>query len=438
MRLDAEACRRAVSSRDERFDGWFYTGVTTTGIYCRPSCPAMTPHARHMEFYPSAAGAQRAGYRACKRCRPDASPGSPEWNVRQDAVARAMRMIADGVVDTEGVSGLARRLGYSPRQVERLMLAEVGAGPLALARAQRAQTARTLVEGTTLSLAEVAFAAGFASIRSFNETVRTVYALTPRELRRRGDAAARSAVPAEQSLTLRLAHREPLHVPSLFGHLAGTAVPGLERWHEGGFERTLHLPHGPGWVRLVPRQRYVEARLSLTDLKDLTVAVNRCRRLLDLDADPMAVDLALSADPALRPLVAAAAGVRLAGTVDPHELALRVVIGQQVSTASAATTTSRLVRGHRHRAAGRPGPAGHQLVGLAAGRDVGRSGTGRPGLARDAGQPPPYPAPPVDGHGRRHRPARHRNRTRVITPVSAGGPWRGPLVGGDDRDARPR
>src|SRR5580693_1519766 len=185
MHEDFESCLRAVQSKDGRFDGWFFTGVRTTGIYCRPSCPAVPPKARNMRFYPSAAAAQAAGFRACKRCRPDASPGSPEWNVRADIVARAMRLITDGVVDREGVPGLASRLGYSTRQLERLLLAELGAGPLALARAQRAQTARLLIETTSLPMGDVAFASGFASIRTFNDTVREVFALSPSQLRER-------------------------------------------------------------------------------------------------------------------------------------------------------------------------------------------------------------------------------------------------------------
>src|SRR6201987_3344048 len=185
IHADRERCVRAVQSKDARFDGWFFTAVVTTGIYCRPSCPVVPPKPANMRFFPSAAAAQQAGFRACKRCRPDASPGSPEWNERADLVARAMRFIADGVIDRDGVPGLAARLGYSVRQVERLLVGEVGAGPLALARAQRAQTARTLIESSSLSMAEVAMAAGFASIRQFNETVRAVFALTPTELRRR-------------------------------------------------------------------------------------------------------------------------------------------------------------------------------------------------------------------------------------------------------------
>src|SRR5450759_2705973 len=182
MHRDTEACERAIASRDARFDGWFFCAVVTTGIYCRPSCPAR-PHRKNLRFYPSAAAAQQAGFRACKRCRPDASPGSPEWNVRSDLIARAMRLIGDGVVDREGVTGLASRLGYSVRQIQRELTAEVGAGPLALARAQRAQTARVLIETSALPMSDVAFAAGFASIRAFNDTVQDVFALSPTALR---------------------------------------------------------------------------------------------------------------------------------------------------------------------------------------------------------------------------------------------------------------
>src|SRR6202046_2369778 len=180
---DTERCVRAVQSKDARFDGWFFTAVLTTGIYCRPSCPATVPKPQNMRFFPSAAAAQQAGFRACKRCRPDASPGSPLWNERADLVARAMRLIADGVIDSGGVPGLAARLGYSVRQVGRQLLAELGARALALARAQRGPTAPLLIENSGLPMGEVAFAAGFASIRTFNETVQDVFALSPTQLR---------------------------------------------------------------------------------------------------------------------------------------------------------------------------------------------------------------------------------------------------------------
>jgi AraC family transcriptional regulator, regulatory protein of adaptative response / DNA-3-methyladenine glycosylase II len=204
--LDAERCYRAVASRDARFDGWFFTAVHTTGIYCRPSCPARTPLPRNVSFFSTAAGAQSAGFRACRRCRPDAVPGSPAWDVRADVVARAMRLIADGEVERTGVPGLAGRLGYSERQLHRLLVGELGVGPLALARAQRARTARILVETTDLPMADVAFAAGFASIRQFNDTVREVFATTPSELRRSSGGAG-DGTPG--TLTLRLAARAP-------------------------------------------------------------------------------------------------------------------------------------------------------------------------------------------------------------------------------------
>ncbi|MEY9485114.1 AraC family transcriptional regulator of adaptative response / DNA-3-methyladenine glycosylase II [Streptomyces calvus] len=355
MHIDTERCVRAVRSKDARFDGWFFTAVLTTGIYCRPSCPVVPPKPENMVFHPSAAACQQAGFRACKRCRPDTSPGSPEWNRRADVVARAMRLIADGVVDREGVTGLAARLGYSSRQVERQLLAELGAGPLALARAQRAQTARLLIETTDLPMAEVAFAAGFSSIRTFNDTVREVFALAPSELRTRAPRNASRSTPGVVSL--RLPFRAPLNPDNLFGHLAATAVPGVEEWlphgpdgvggaPTGAYRRTLRLPYGHGIVSLAPRPDHIACRLTLGDPRDLTVAISRCRRLLDLDADPVAVDDQLRTDPVLAPLVDKAPGRRVPRTVDEAEFAVRAVLGQQVSTAAARTHAARLVAAH--------------------------------------------------------------------------------------------
>ncbi len=340
MHEDRERCIRAVQAKDARFDGWFFTAVRTTGIYCRPSCPVVPPKPENMTFYPSAAAAQQAGFRACKRCRPDASPGSPEWDVRADVVARAMRLIADGVIDSGGVPALAGRLGYSVRQVERLLLAELGAGPLAVARAQRAQTARLLIETSPLPMSDVAFAAGFASIRAFNDTVREVFALSPTQLRERARHGEQSSAPG--SISLRLPFRAPLEPTGLFGHLAATAIPGVEEWRGGAYRRTLRLPHGQGIAELSPRPDHVACRLWLTDLRDLASTISRCRRLLDLDADPVAVDELLSADGALRPLVAKAPGRRVPRTIDPAEFALRAVLGQQVSTSAARRQAGRL------------------------------------------------------------------------------------------------
>ena len=334
-----DRCYRAVKSRDARFDGWFFTAVTSTGIYCRPSCPALIPKRSNVRFFASAAAAQLAGFRACKRCRPDATPGSPEWNGRADLVARAMRLIADGIVDREGVAGLARRLSYSERHLNRLLLGEVGAGPLALARAQRAHTARVLIETTDLSFARVAFAAGFASIRQFNDTVQAVFASTPTDLRRRGGQHGDPL----GGISLRLSFRRPLHVTGLLGFLGTRALPGVEECMAGTYRRTLHLPHGGGVVALEDGGDHIACRLRLDDWRDLAPAVQRCRRLLDLDADPTAVDELLAADPVLAPLVAERPGLRIPGAVDGAEIAVRAVIGQQISVAGARTMTGELV-----------------------------------------------------------------------------------------------
>ncbi len=368
--VDDEQWYQAAISKDARFDGVFFIGVSSTGIYCRPSCPAITPKREHMRYYRTAAAAQEAGYRACKRCRPDASPGSPEWNIRADVVGRAMRLIADGVVDREGVAGLAGRLGYEQRQVRRLITAELGAGPLAIARAQRAQTARVLTETTTLPLSEIAFAAGFTSIRQFNATIREVFAVTPTELR---DRAARGGLgrargerpsrggpgaclglagpvsdPAAPGLIrLRLPYRAPIDLDRMLGFLAARAIPGVESVEDGRYRRTLLLPNGTGLMSVGSPggdAGYIDCELQLEDLRDLTAAVQRCRRLLDLDADPETVSASLAASgPVLAPLVLACPGRRVPGHVDGNELALRAVLGQQVSVAAARRLGARLV-----------------------------------------------------------------------------------------------
>ncbi|WP_262056770.1 DNA-3-methyladenine glycosylase 2 family protein [Streptomyces sp. STR69] len=440
--MDEDTRYEAVRSRDARFDGEFFFGVATTGIYCRPSCPAVTPKRRNVRFFTTAAAAQGSGFRACRRCRPDAVPGSAEWNVRADVVGRAMRLIGDGVVDREGVAGLAVRLGYSARQVQRQLTAELGAGPVALARAQRAHTARVLVQTTDLPITEIAFASGFASVRQFNDTIRAVYASTPSELRTNAprtslrtsprtstkaptnssarplakelvravdNASADGTVPATEpsaGIPLRLAHRGPYQSAAVFDLLQREAVPGIEEVTgipgRRTYRRTLRLPYGtgivavderPGTLKGVPRDRpvvppdqaasgahesdrlagavsgphadgrrdgavsgthadgpsdgvaprshpggWLDARLHLTDHRDLTTAVQRLRRLFDLDADPYAVDERLGADPRLAPLVAARPGLRSPGAADPEELAVRALVGR--------AEAERLVRRH--------------------------------------------------------------------------------------------
>jgi len=341
MFTDTEACYRALKSRDRRFDGVFYTAVRTTGIYCRPSCPAITPKPANVTFYPSAAAAQQAGYRACKRCLPDATPGSPEWDLAADVGGRAMRLISDGIVDREGVDGLAERLGYSERQLHRLVTSSFGAGPLALARARRAQTARVLVETTAMSFADVAFASGFSSIRQFNDTVREVYAATPTELRGRRGGRATSGV-----IATRIGVREPFAGAELLDFLALRAVRGIEAVGEGWYERSLSLPHGPGVVRVELLDRpegSVPCRFTLADARDLAPALERTRRLLDADCDPIAVDDQLGADRHLARLVRRRPGLRVPGHVDGVELAARAVLGQQVTVVAARTLANRLV-----------------------------------------------------------------------------------------------
>jgi AraC family transcriptional regulator of adaptative response / DNA-3-methyladenine glycosylase II len=341
---DSEICYRAVHGRDARFDGWFVTAVRTTGIYCRPSCPAITPKRGNVEFHASAAAAQRAGFRACKRCRPDASPGSPEWNIRGDLAGRALRLIGDGVIDREGVPGLASRLGYSERQLNRTLLAEVGAGPLALARAQRAQTARVLLETTDLPATDVAFASGFASVRQFNETIQTIFATTPTELR----SKRRGQLPAEPgTIALRLAYREPMSLISTLDYLGARAIPGVEALVGGAYTRVVWAPGGPALITLnAGRDGAVDCRVRLTDQRDLVTVVARMRRLLDLDADPQAVDALLAADADLAPWVAKRPGLRSPGAVDGAEMAVRAIVGQQVSVAGARTVLGRIAAAH--------------------------------------------------------------------------------------------
>lgn len=354
--LDDERCYRAVLARDRRFDGWFFVAVRTTGIYCRPSCSTpILPKRQNVSFHPTAASAQQAGYRACKRCRPDATPGSPAWNVRADLVGRAMRLLADGAVDREGVTGLAGAVGVSERHLHRLFVEQVGAPPVAVARAQRAQTARVLAETTDLPLAQVAFAAGFGSVRQFNDTMREVFATAPGELRRaarrRGRGPADPSGPPDAgrpgAITVRLPHRTPLDGEHLFGFLGARAVVGVEALDEHGtYRRSLRLEHGPAVVELAPAADHVTATFHLAAVTDLAAAIGRVRRLLDLDADPEAIAADLGTSPGLARAVAGRPGLRSPGAADPHELAVRAVLGQQVSVAAARTHAARLVAAH--------------------------------------------------------------------------------------------
>lgn len=329
---------RAIDARDARFDGQFYTAVRTTGIYCRPSCPARTPKAGNVTFYETSAAAHEAGYRACKRCLPEAVPGTPAWNLRSDVAGRAMRLINDGVINRDGVGGLASRLGYSSRQLNRILSHELGAGPLSLARASRAQTARTLLVSTDMLVADVAFAAGFNSVRQFNETIGEVFAMTPSALRATA-RQHRSPAPST-ALRLHLPYRDPFD-PGVFEFLAVRAIPGIEDGTATSYARTLRLAHGDARFRVDYAAETPGRPLVLTvgavDLRDLASLLSRVRRLLDLDADPVAIDAALATDPRLARGVAQAPGIRMPGAVDPQELLIRAMIGQQITVAAART-----------------------------------------------------------------------------------------------------
>lgn len=346
--VDDEGCWRAVETRDPRFDGWFITGVLSTGIYCRPSCPTpVQPKRKNVQFFRHAAAAQRAGLRACKRCRPDASPGSPEWNLRADLVGRAMRLIRDGVVDRHGVAGLARQLAVSERHLNRVIQAELGASPVALARAQRAQAARVLIETTALPFADVAFAAGFSSIRQFNDTVRSVFALTPSQLR---SSRAPADDPAAAAVGLRLTVRQPFDAAGIIGWLASHApaattviVPnGKDDRNAPTVRLSLRLPHGLGAVSITAADTHLWASFELDDFADLAAAVSRVRRGLDLDADPESVNQVIG-QTALAPLVAQNPGQRVPGTLDGFSQAVSLIVFQQVSLAAGRTFLQRLV-----------------------------------------------------------------------------------------------
>jgi len=335
---DFDRCYRAVSSRDPRFDGRFVTAVRTTGIYCRPSCPAQTPRRENVHFFPRPAAAAAAGFRACKRCRPDAAPGSRDWDSRADLAARALRGIETGVVDSEGVPGLARQLAVSERHLHRTLMREVGVGPLALARTRRAQTARMLIEHTALPLTTVAFSAGFASVRQFNDVMRAEFGAAPSELRRAPAASGE----ATGTLTLRLAMRTPYADAPLLQWLAARAVPGVEELTEDGYRRTID----GAVVEVQPRAAagHVLARIDIDDVGRVADLVAKVRRLFDLDADPASVDAVLSGDRLLAPSVARRPGLRVPGAVDGFELVVRAVLGQQVSVAAARTFAGRLVQ----------------------------------------------------------------------------------------------
>jgi AraC family transcriptional regulator of adaptative response / DNA-3-methyladenine glycosylase II len=338
-----EVTYRAVEARERRLDGRVFVAVTSTGIYCRPVCPVRMPRREHVVFFRAAAAAEGAGFRACRRCRPETSPDSPDWDVRADLVGRGLRLIADGVVDREGIDGLARRLAVGSRHLHRAFVQELGTGPLAVARSRRAALAKQLLEQTDLPSTDVAFASGFSSVRSYHDTVRRVYDRTPTEIRtkRRADDVRADAP------ELRLAFRPPLAAGRLLSFLGARAIPGVEHVEDGRYARAMRTSAGsPLVIELEPAPSEPVVALRVTGVGDdvplLASVVQASRRLFDLDADPDAIDEALASDPVLCPAVRSVPGTRLPGTTDGFELAVRAVVGQQVSVAGARTTLGRI------------------------------------------------------------------------------------------------
>jgi AraC family transcriptional regulator of adaptative response / DNA-3-methyladenine glycosylase II len=354
MTLDPDVCYRALRSRDPRFDGRFFTGVLTTGIYCRPVCPARTPQRRNVRFYASAAAAADEGFRPCRRCRPEAAPGTAAWSGTSAAVARALRLIGEGVLDTGSVGELAGRVGLGERQLRRLFVQHLGAGPLAVAATRRAHLAKKLLDETDLPATRIAFAAGYASVRRFNAAVRDAFQASPRELRaaRRRGGAVRPA-DATGAVELRLAYRPPLDWGALLAFLAPRALPGVEeveptgprkRSGRGGCYRRVACFDGECGVvavRDAGDSRHLVLQVPANLTRAIAVLATRARRLFDLDADPAAIRTHLRRDPALRPRVRP--GLRVPGAWDGFEVAVRAILGQQVSVAGATTLAGRLV-----------------------------------------------------------------------------------------------
>jgi AraC family transcriptional regulator of adaptative response / DNA-3-methyladenine glycosylase II len=344
MELDFAACRRAFVTRDPRFDGKIFCGVKTTGVYCRPVCPARTPKAENMTFFPSAAAAQEAGFRPCLRCRPEASPDLGAWRGTSNTVSRALALIEGGALDQTDVDALAERLGVGERQLRRLFRQHLGASPVAVAQTRRVLLAKQLIQETRLPMTEVALAAGFGSVRRFNETFQQLFGRAPGALRRSRQPQASAAA---AGVKVRLAYRAPYDWASIVNFLAARAIPGVEAVTPDRYARTLRVEGQPVLVIVRPADGdALEAEIRLPRLQALPAVIARIRRVFDLSADPGLIGDHLSQDPALSPLVAARPGLRAPGAWDGFELAVRAVLGQQITVAAARNLAARLAEAY--------------------------------------------------------------------------------------------
>jgi AraC family transcriptional regulator of adaptative response / DNA-3-methyladenine glycosylase II len=346
MDLDHDACYRAMCARDARFDGRLFVGVTSTGIYCRPICPARTPKRENVIFYPSAAAAQAAGFRPCLRCRPETAPALAAWHGTSNTVSRALSLIEMGALDEADVETLAGRLGVGERQLRRLFRQHLGASPIEVAQTRRVLLAKQLIHETTLPLAEVALAAGFGSIRRFNETFRQLFDRPPSALRR-ADATELTAGPAGE-VTILLRYRPPYDWPAMLAFLQARAIPGVEAVSGDGYARTIEVGGLQGTILVRPAVardygKALQATIRFPKLSALPTIIARLRRVFDLAAEPDVIGAHLAEDPLLAPLVAARPGLRLPGAWDGFELAVRALLGQQISVTAAAGLAGKLV-----------------------------------------------------------------------------------------------
>jgi AraC family transcriptional regulator of adaptative response / DNA-3-methyladenine glycosylase II len=350
--FDHDQCYAIICARDARHDGRFFIGVKTTGVYCRPVCPARTPKRSNVTFYPSAAAAELAGYRPCLRCRPEASPGTPAWNRTGATVGRALKLIEEGAMDEGGVDELAARVGVGARHLLRLFVEHVGAGPVAVAQSRRVHLAKMLLDQTTLPITDIAFAAGFSSLRRFNAAFSKTYARSPRDIRR-SSASTNNG----DGLVIRLSYRPPFDWDQVSGFLAGRAIAGVERVSPEEYVRTVRLEDVTGTIRVRPAKNgpQLNVVIPVTLAKHTHEIVRRVRRVFDLRADSPAIGAHLGCDSLLNPLVAARPGLRVAGAWDGFELAVRALLGQQVTVKAATTLSGRLARRYGERIEGAEG-----------------------------------------------------------------------------------
>jgi AraC family transcriptional regulator, regulatory protein of adaptative response / DNA-3-methyladenine glycosylase II len=334
MRLDADACYRAVKTRDTRFDGRFFTGVITTGIYCRPVCPATTPLRKNCVFFACAAAAQEAGFRPCLRCRPETSPGLPAWNGTSATMTRALRLISDGALDNDSVEDLAARLGIGERHLRRLFDEHLGASPISIASTRRFLLAKKLLTETSVPVTDICYAAGFSSVRRFNDVMRAAYGRAPRELRGKSSATG-------NAIQLTLPFRPPYNWKALMRFLAPRAIPGVEQVSDECYRRKL--PDGFVEVRPVPKTNYLVVQLETANIRELGSLVERLRRLFDTDAPIADIEAYLASDPRLAQTVATNSGLRVPGAWDAFELSVRAILGQQVTVKGATTLAGRIV-----------------------------------------------------------------------------------------------